>query len=108
MADLIATILGARINVLREADQLTQANLAALSLKSVETISNFERGKTIPSVSMLHEFARHLGCSVADFFGDEAEDPLATSIASKTRLIDDRDRTLLVGFVDLLVANGRR
>jgi transcriptional regulator with XRE-family HTH domain len=75
---------------LREAAQLMQANLAALSLKSLETISNFERGKTMPSVSTLHDLARHLGCSVADFFSGEAvsepQDALATAIANKSTI----------------------
>ena len=112
MADLIGITLGARIKELREAAQLTQANLAALSLKSVETISNFERGKTVPSVSTLHELARHLGCSVSDFFDGDAvpqpDDPMVAAIVNKSRLLDEHDRTLLAGFVDLLLTNSRR
>ena len=50
MSANVSTQIGNRIKELREAAQLTQAELAALSLKSVETISNFERGKTMPSL----------------------------------------------------------
>ncbi|TIL38591.1 helix-turn-helix transcriptional regulator [Mesorhizobium sp.] len=112
MGDLVGIELGRRIKELREAAQLTQANLAALSLKSVETISNFERGKTVPSVATLHELARHLGCAVADFFSTTpappASDPLIKAIANKSGLLGEHDRALLAGFVDLLISNSRR
>jgi transcriptional regulator with XRE-family HTH domain len=110
MSDVVAIHLGRRIKQLREAAQLTQAELAKLSLKSVETISNFERGKTVPSVLTLSALARHLDCSVADFFSSvppapQHADPVARAVANKSKLLSDRDRTLLAGFLDLLVAN---
>lgn len=113
MGDLVGKKLGGRIKELREAAQLTQANLAALSLKSVETISNFERGKTVPSVATLHSLARHLGCSTSDFFTDAVPvpiigDPVATALANKSKLLGEHDRALLAGFLDLLVANARQ
>ena len=113
MNDSIDLQLGLRIKQLREAAQLTQADLAAIALKSVETISNFERGKTAPSVATLSALARYLNCSVADFFNQAPQapnntDPLATMLVNKSKLLGERDRQLLVGFLDLLVANSRR
>ena len=111
MSDDVAIELGRRLKACREAAGLTQADLAALSLKSVETISNFERGKTLPSVRTLHVLAQHMGCSVADLFSDSVprvEDPFAATLVNRSRLLSDRDKALLTGFLDLLVANSRR
>ena len=75
MTDTVAIELGLRIKELREAASLTQAELAKLSLKTVETISNFERGKTLPSVRTLVALAPHLDCSPADFFSKLSLEP---------------------------------
>ena len=109
MNESIGKALGQRIRELREAARLTQADVAQLTMKSVETISNFERGKTVPSVATLAVLAKHLGCSVADFFGDDVVaagdvDP----VAAKISVLDDRDRRLVKGFIDMLIAESRR
>ena len=101
MNDSIDLQLGLRIKQLREAAQLTQADLAAIELKSVETISNFERGKTTPSIATLFVLARHLNCSVADFFNQAPQvatktDPLAIKtmvIPALTEAAADRPGT---------------
>lgn len=113
MTDTVAIELGLRIKELREAAGLTQAELATLSLKTVETISNFERGKTLPSVRTLVALAPHLDCSPADFFSKlslepRSPDPATIAILNKGKLLDDEDRKLLIGFIDLLVARSRR
>lgn len=113
MTDTVAIELGLKIKELREAASLTQAELAALSLKSVETISNFERGKTLPSVRTLVALAQHLGCSAADFFSTmpvepRLADPVATTVVNKAKLLSEPDKELLVGFVELLTAKSRR
>jgi transcriptional regulator with XRE-family HTH domain len=113
MSDSVGIALGQRIKQLREAAGLTQADLASLALKSVETISNFERGKTTPSIETLDVLAKHLDCSIADFFSASApsrkvEDPLLQVLVTKAKLLDRRDRRLLEGFIELLVANSRR
>ena len=103
--------LGQRIKELRE--RLSQADLAKLALKSVETISNFERGKTIPSVRTLGELARHMDCEVADFFkaGEMKKpdrDPAITALGGKLKVLDANDRALLLDFAELLAARSRR
>lgn len=106
MDDDLGIRLGRRIRELREAAQLTQAELAKLALKSVETISNFERGKTIPSLQTLSALARDLGVPIATFFEDvpvkQSSDPLGTSIMNKCRLLDNDDKELVAAFVQLL------
>lgn len=113
MAATLGIALGHRIRELREHARLTQANLAQLTLKSVETISNFERGKTIPSVRTLATLARHMDCEVADFFKTGGPkradmDPTAAALGSKLKLLDTKDRALLLGIAELLAARGRR
>lgn len=113
MAATLGIALGQRIRELREHARLTQANLAQLTFKSVETISNFERGKTIPSVRTLATLARHMDCDVADFFrtGDmkrPAKDPALVTLTSKLKMLDAKDRALLLDIADLLAARSRR
>ena len=109
----IGIALGQRIKELRERARLTQADLAKLTLKSVETVSNFERGKTVPSVRTLGELAQHMDCEVADFFkGGELKkpdrDPAITALGGKLKVMDVKDRTLLLEFAELLAARSRR
>ena len=113
MSEAVGVQLGRRIKELREAARLTQSELASLSLKSVETISNFERGKTMPSIHTLASLSEHLNCSMDDFFNSipsprEVDDKTILTIASRTKLLTERDKVLLLGFVDLLLANSRR
>lgn len=109
MNESVGKSLGQRIRALREAAGLTQADVAQLTIKSVETISNFERGKTTPSVHTLATLAQHLGCSVADFFvGDVVTSRDVDPVAAKLSVLDDRDRRLVKGFIEMLIAEGRR
>lgn len=112
MEESVGIILGKRLRELRVAAHLTQAELATLSLKSIETISNFERGKTIPSIITLASLAKHLDCTLADLFATvksnpKSDDPVVSTIIGKAKLLGDRDRTLLQGFIDLLISNSR-
>lgn len=113
MGAKIGIVLGRRIKELRKQAQLTQADLARLTLKSVETISNFERGKTIPSVRTLAELARHIDCEVAEFFKNSEmkrpdRDVALIAIQSKLKMLHTKDRALLIEIADLLVARSRR
>ena len=113
MGAKLGMALGQRIKELRERARLSQADLAKLALKSVETISNFERGKTIPSVRTLGELARHMDCEVADLFkGSELKkpdrDPAITALGGKLKVLEAKDRALLLDFAELLAARSRR
>lgn len=111
MDEQIGIHIGRRLKALREAAQLTQAELARLSLKSVETISNFERGKTIPSVLTLEIMAKNLGAQIGDFFDDceinLSSTPEDLAILNKSRILPDDDKALVIGFIDLLNARSR-
>lgn len=105
--------LGKRIKDLREKAHLSQAELAQLAQKSVETISNFERGKTLPSIRTLAGLAKHLECGVADFFtaagADKPErDQQVKAMARKLKLVNAEDRVLLAQIAEILARRSRR
>lgn len=84
----------------------SQALLAEKSLKSVETISNFERGKTLPSVMTLVALAKVLGVELHSLFEfSKQADKKAKSISlieSRIRLLSADDQTLLAMVADSL------
>lgn len=111
MSEKIEIQLGKRIKELREKAHLTQAELAQLSMKSIETISNFERGKTIPSVRTLAGLASLLGCNIADFFKSTKipdRNGVHNVTQMKLKLLDLKDRDLVNDFVELLMKRNRR
>lgn len=98
--------LGRQLRALRQAAGMTQAELAAASLKSTETISNFERGKSIPSVLTLSELADRLGVSLAKFFMFEEEPKRhskADALAAHLAVLTPPERSLTEEFIKLLV-----
>lgn len=60
--------IGARVKQARKAKKLTQAEVADRLGKSVETISNIERGATWTSLEMLENLSKLLGERVEFFF----------------------------------------
>lgn len=108
MSHEIGRLLGARIRALRTAAGLSQVQLASLTGKSVETISNFERGKTIPSVMTLSELSGRLGVPLKDCFDFQgALNPLDATDQLVTRLqvLSPDQQQLVRGFIDMLIRN---
>lgn len=68
--------VGFQIAKARLAKGLTQEQVAELTDRSVEAISNVERGKSFPSFATLVNLSEHLGVSVRDLFEDA---PVPTS-----------------------------
>jgi len=104
----IGRLLGARLHSLRKAAGLSQTQLASLMGKSVETISNFERGKTIPSVLTLTDLSERLGVELQDCFAFQALPKPPDAIEQmKTRLhlLSQDQRKLVDGFIDMLIHN---
>ena len=98
--------LARRIKELREEAGLTQAELAKVTRKSLETISNFERGKTTPSIQSLATLAETLEVNIADFFthkgNKKTRSSLVTTIRNKSEALTERDQRVIVGVIDLL------
>lgn len=52
--------IGMRVRLARKAQNLTQDELAIRIDKTIETVSNIERGKTLPGLLTLYELAQAL------------------------------------------------
>lgn len=103
MKNDIGLLLGKRIRELREARDLSQAELAEKCLKSIETISNFERGKTIPSVMTLDKLAKVLKVDIQSLFEFPTvtgKSPIA-DVEKKMKLLSSSDQGLIVKIVDV-------
>ena len=74
--------VGFQIAKARLASGYTQEELAERVGRSVEAISNLERGKSFPEFETLTSLAEHLNVQVSHFFDG---DPLPTS--SRTRMV---------------------
>src|SRR3954462_14950985 len=107
MGDRIGIELGKRLRQFSAQQGLTQAQFAELPRKSVETISNFERGQTLPSVQTLARISKVLNISIAQLFDDKMPVPdpkTGTPLAAKIRLLSSDDKELLLGIANLLHA----
>lgn len=58
--------IGLRVRAFRLERQLTQEQLAEMIDRSVETISNLERGVSLPNEATLHRLAQTLDVSLED------------------------------------------
>lgn len=67
MAIDLKTHVGNRISLARKEARMTQAELASAIGKSVETVSNAERGQTAVAIQTLEGFARALGVEPSFF-----------------------------------------
>ena len=63
--------IGIRLRSMRERAGLTQERLAALVDRTPETISNIERGHTLPSLATLEDLSRHLEALIREFLDEE-------------------------------------
>lgn len=108
--------VGRRIKEFRESRGLTQAQLAQLLGKSIETISNFERGKVVTSIHTLEQLARLLNVRIKDFFDDEGGIPPepsfssanAQKLANAITLLAEDDLEVLAAVAGVLEAQRRR
>ena len=102
--------LGQRLKGCREAKGLTQAQLAMALGKSVETVSNFERGRTLPSLLTLNSLAEKLGVPLTAFFDADEQIPTqagkiskaARTIRNSADVLPEDDLEILAGLVRVL------
>jgi len=71
------TRIGIQIRELRKAKGLTQDELAALSERSTEAISNLERGISLVGIDTLERLSAKLGVPIRDFFEDAGQPRLS-------------------------------
>jgi transcriptional regulator with XRE-family HTH domain len=60
--------LGLRLKAIRKATKLTQDELAARIGRSVDAVSNIERGKSLPSFSTIDQLSRALDIPLKNLF----------------------------------------
>ena len=96
-----------RVRSIRKRRGLSQEDLAGLIGRSPDTISNLERGRSIPTYETLDELAKGLKVPLADLFLDpETESPVrAKAMARLTdaaRQLDDRMLKAAAAIVEVL------
>ena len=96
--------LGVQVRLARKGLGLTQEQLAGLIERSVEAVSNIERGQSLPALDTLHKLSTALEVPLRDFLdnidGNEpvADERLALELELRElgrTLPDDGLRTLL-------------
>lgn len=105
--------VGKRLRELREQRGWTQAEFAELTGKAVETISNMERGKTIPGLLTLEQFAKRLGVGLQELVrSDVSEDTpcsqQAAIIGAAVKRLPESELELVAGVIGLLDKQRRR
>ena len=68
---------GKRVQAFREAKGLTQEQLAGRIGRSVDTVSNIERGINATRIEIAHQIAVELGVALPDLFAFTPEAPKA-------------------------------
>ena len=64
---------GSNLNKIRKSMGLSQEELAVKLGTSKQVISRYENGQRIPKITVAHEFADILGCSLSDLIGQSTE-----------------------------------
>ncbi len=99
--------VGPRIKTLRKNRGLTQEQLAALIDRSVDGISNLERGLSLPNFETLERLAVNLKVPIKAFFDfEEGETPirakLLTSLNDVARTLEDRELAMAVEQLEII------
>jgi transcriptional regulator with XRE-family HTH domain len=100
-------LIGRRLRAIRLARGLTQEAVAALLDRSVETISNLERGQSLPSLESLATLADRLGVELPELLAVRRR-PLDARESGEERLrhvahlLPDRDFGVLLELAESL------
>lgn len=65
--------VGLQVRAARLHAGMTQERVAELIDRTVESVSNIERGRTLPTLQTLELLSRHLGIPLREFFSEETE-----------------------------------
>jgi transcriptional regulator with XRE-family HTH domain len=113
MAQDLKQRIGMQVRLARRRAKLSQEKLAERIDRTVETISNIERGTKVPNLQTLDRLSRAPGIPIRKFFAD-GSDPrsnrravIETGIATMVRELNDSDAEIALGLIETL-ANGRR
>lgn len=104
----IRTRIGSRLKVARHAAQMTQEELAGITNRSVEAISNIERGASLPPIDTLILLANALSIDLSDFLNTVGEaqsakrEQIEMEIRLKLRSLDDEQAEIALKLIDAL------
>ena len=100
-----------RIKAIRKRRGLSQEAVAALIERSPDTISNLERGVSLPNYETLDMLAKALTVPLTEFFSDPETESrrrtkALTRLTDAARQLDDKLLETAAAIVELLAANG--
>lgn len=108
--------VGMRIRAIRKLRGLTQEELAERIERSVEAVSNLERGKSLPGFETLKRLSRFLDVPIRDFFdfrtdddgggGDAHHRELLTGLMRVARRLQTRDLAIALDQIKALAQRG--
>lgn len=110
MSDLLKKSLGQRVRAARETCDVSQEDLARAVGKTVETISNLERGKTLPGLETLQDIAAALNVRLSVLLDEPTVGASAQRLNADAKLavalgsLSDADAELALGIVQLLAS----
>lgn len=93
MTENLKLIVGARLRAARRAKNLTQSQLAEAVSRTVEAVSNIERGLSLPPLDVLDRAATLLGVSLADL----VDAPVAGGNVQERAALEAQAKALLAG-----------
>lgn len=105
--------VASRIKTFRDRSGLTQEELAERTERSVDAISNLERGVSLPSFETLERLSAALGVPVRDFFDfGEAEETsrrtqLLAALGAVARTLNDDDLEVAVRQIEALAERSK-
>lgn len=90
----LKSIVGARVRAARKSAGLTQARLAEAVDRTVEAVSNIERGRSLPPLDLLELIARETDCPLASLVDVPADDSATPERASLEMRLSAAGRAL--------------
>ena len=110
MVSNIKTIIGTKVKNARSGAHLTQEQLAFDIEVSIETISNVERGKVLPSIDTLLKISQKFQFPITDFFCglDNKKIPIRrieaeTQILHNIKSLNDKELKLVSKQIEVLI-----
>lgn len=106
------SLIGALIKSVRQAKSLTQADVAEALGCEIETISRYERGKSIPDSEQLLRLAIFLGVSPLELLPYKADRSRESLLRLRANLCDliltIDDHALLISLIDQASARAKK
>lgn len=111
MTDFLKKTIGHRVRLARKAKGLTQEQLSEQAGCTIESISNIERGVSLPTIRTLSRIATLLGVPLRDMF---PEDEDGSDVEKRIRLnalfhqLSDSDAEAAIAIISALLESRSR